>query len=436
VDHRLLTDEMFASLKKVVDTLTLGWQGQLAPRLNHRKILSFPFKFEEPLCWPHLIRVDKAARLALWQSPAVCQVQSTDQRSRRGCRTRAVNELEQEVPRIAVVILIYKSYKNAAACVLAYEQQLGDRDILMCLDNTPESAGRATHGDVVFPMKALWFDARLKDGRNSGPAGGFALGASIARRAMAEVVVLSDQDFMPDAGLMSSLWEAHQQEPNAIISAISRDPFTGRRLPSVPGQRWRHGYLEQGLLPNSHELALSGGWRRAVVENAGPGRTVATPFTSPHGMLIPHAILEKVGVFSVELFIGFEDYEYCLRAGEADVDVRVALAATGEHHQDWSRSLSFWRLRLRVAAFSPARAAYTYRNTWWVAHRYIPNRRLRRRWLLRETAALFGWLLAGGAPVRLRLRACVMGLISGFVGRWSWRTHWYLLAKLEEMRDD
>lgn len=135
------------------------------------------------------------------------------------------------------------------------------------------------------------------------------------------------------------------------------------------------------------------------------------------GALTSAAAFRHIGPFREDFFIDFVDFEYCLRARRAGYRILVSCPARMFHRVGSRTQERIANITLSPTHHRPIRRYYLFRNAVEVIRSYgliFPH------WLLYQIAALleviFGILLIEDCRIR-KLRACVVGLWDGILGR-------------------
>ena len=309
-----------------------------------------------------------------------------------------------------VIIVAYNRYDLVGTSSAAYLAQDPAPGQIVVVDNsdTPDQA-------AVVKLGLEWLPGHDRDGRNSGSAGGFAVGMDYAFGQGAAYVVLSDQDFVPHPGLLGSLWDTAVKHPSAAVSSFTVDPTTHQVLPaflaSAPGQ----GSNQLCLAPNRHEMVQSLGWTvtgtkfRSVADIQAYAATVGAdtlraPVAFPQGLAVPREIHHSVGTFRREFFVGWEDYEFCCRLQDCGHLLLVAPGAVGSHHLSWHHTIRLGPLSLKIFANDPSRFYFHVRNSIVMA-RERARGRLFARWMLRLGYHSANYFALGPPPVQARAGA-------------------------------
>ena len=103
-----------------------------------------------------------------------------------------------------------------------------------------------------------------------------------------------------------------------------------------------------------------------------PADRKAVSIAGTAGLLIHREVIDRIGVYNPRFFVGYEDYDYCLRAGNAGYTVTVVDEAIVHHPDHQSRISARTRLLEKLLAYLPSfwgiirtgtgRDFYTVRN--------------------------------------------------------------------------
>ena len=265
-------------------------------------------------------------------------------------------------PRLAAVVLNYRTPQDALLAVRSLQASRRPVDEIVVVDNASDDGS------------AEWLRARLvgamliETESNLGFSGGVNRGVRAALANGAELVAIANADVVlaPDA-------------LGALESALAADAAAGIAGPLVlarafpdrigsAGIRWRRrtGRMRQRLAGDP-------------VAEAGP-ETEAVDGVEASAMLVRREVFERAGLFDERYFFGFEDLELCLRAGRAGFATLVVGAARAYHQG-----------AATLAANSPQRLYYGARNQLLLAEEAAPGGRLGRA---ARAAMVLAWNVA------------------------------------------
>jgi len=284
---------------------------------------------------------------------------------------------------VGVVVLNWNRREDTLACLRSLQRVEAPALLPIVVDNG-SSDGSAEAIAAEFPQIEL-----IRTGANLGFAGGNNVGIERALALGATHVVVLNNDVEVDPGFAAALLAEASRRPDAaslgskILFASPADViwFAGATYDPRSGYNGRQrGYRE----PDDGRF----------------DEVVATDRACGAAMLVPRAVLERVGLFDPELFLYNEDTDWSLRARAAGLRHYVVPASKVWH---------------RVSAgsggeSSPTSLYYGARNSIVVAERYAPLGRLgtwRRRAVM--LAALIAQALRSG-----RARAGVAAVLQGF----------------------
>lgn len=199
----------------------------------------------------------------------------------------------------------------------------------------------------------------LEQGRNTGIAAAQNRGIEYARRRGFGYVLLSDDDSIPDEGMVSTLLaglrEGNQPAGGSEDPVASSDP--ARAVAAV-------GPLIEEDKPGGDQLvyvARRWGPRRATAAELS-ARRLRVAFLLASGCLVDLAALEQVGPMNEEMFIDHVDLEWGLRARRAGYDLLV-LPAARMRHSLGDQTAHVPGRRQPVHVHGPVRGYYLMRNT-------------------------------------------------------------------------
>lgn len=239
--------------------------------------------------------------------------------------------------------------------------------------------------------------ALLTQPRNLGLAEAQNLGIDWARTHGYTYVLLLDQDSQPGSGMVVSLLQAlHTLSASRSIAAVG---------PRFQDLRDNHGapFVRVRFPLN----------RKLYCEH--PGQTIACDFLISSGMLIPLAVLDRVGPMDAGLFIDNVDLEWGFRAQAQGYALHGVCAATMHHRLGDARRALPLGLG-QVVVHGPSRLYYMMRNR--VLLYRMPH--TPGRWIAQDLPRVLVKLLLFGVligPRRHNLRCMLRGLVDGIRGR-------------------
>ena len=221
----------------------------------------------------------------------------------------------------------------------------------------------------------------LAQSRNLGLAKAHNLGILWARERGFRYVLLSDQDSIPDAGMVEALHAAlgrlrHEGMP-AAVGPVFHDLREDREAPFV-----RIGF------PVNRKLHCEF-----------PGQTIACDFLISSGALIPLDVIDAVGPMNEGLFIDNIDLEWSFRARARGYTLHGVCAATMHHRLGDSRRALPFGLG-QVVVHGPARLYYMMRNRL----RLYRMAHTPRVWVAQDVPRVLAKLLLFGVLIGPRLR--------------------------------
>jgi GT2 family glycosyltransferase/glycosyltransferase involved in cell wall biosynthesis len=301
---------------------------------------------------------------------------SDAERARVAARTRdALTSAGSAAAAVVAVVVTHQPAPERLAALLAALSPQVDRVILVDNGSQPpvEPWLRAQGCPNLDPLLLP---------ENIGLAAAQNAGIARARELGADFVVLSDQDSVPEAGmveaLLNAVWSLRQQ---------------GQRVAAV-GPRYREADGVPGPFVRLRGL------RYQRLDCGDRGDIVEVDHLIASGCLIPLPVLDEVGDMTAELFIDYVDVEWGLRARRAGYRC-FGVCAAGMRHERGQVSLRI--LGRTVPLHEPLRLYYQHRNAVWL---------MRQNWLGRR------WKFANA--LRLARNLCVYALLPGSrLARWK-----------------
>jgi rhamnosyltransferase len=290
----------------------------------------------------------------------------------------------------AVVVSYHPDPVAVAKLVEAVARQVG---AVVLVDNGSE-------GDWQSGMAASLHAAGgilMPQSRNLGLAAAQNRGIEWARECGFTYVLLLDQDSEPGDGMVASLREALVRLSNAgQVAAVGPRFHDLREHRDAPFVRVR--------FPLNRKL-----WCEQ------PAQTIACNFLISSGMLIPLAVLDRVGPMDAGLFIDNVDLEWGFRAQARGYALYGVCAATMHHRLgDTRRALPFGLGQ--VVVHGPVRLYYMMRNR--VRLYRLPH--TPRVWIAQDLPRVLVKLLLFSVLIGPRgrnLRCMLRGLLDGMRGR-------------------
>lgn len=296
----------------------------------------------------------------------------------------------------AVVVAFQPSIDALGGLLFALAPQV---EQVLVVDNTPgdNREARAWLARLSLP-NALYVEL----GENKGIATALNVGIRMAMEAGATHVLLSDQDSLPDAGMVGALLHSMRrlQMGGARVGAVGPcfvDRNTGIAHPfqaRVPGKFF---YGHRCPTP--------------------PEGTVEALTLITSGTLIPIAVLDDVGGMREDFFIDHVDIEWCHRARARGWRLFGTAAATMRHSMGDEDALRVWYFGWRrESSYSPLRMYYRIRN--FVALCQLDY--IGWRWKVRNAWYWLGFVYSHVLFGRTRLASLGMagrGVLDGLRGR-------------------
>ncbi|KZC24501.1 glycosyl transferase family 2 [Rhodanobacter thiooxydans] len=298
---------------------------------------------------------------------------------------------EISVSGICAVIVSYQPDLAAIADLLGRVMpQVG---AVALVDNASGGDWQAAIGELL----AAHGGALLGQPRNIGLAAAQNVGIDWARARGFRHVLLLDQDSEPGADMVAALWRALQ-----VLSAAGKVAAVGPRFHD-PREHRDAPFVRIGFPLNRKQ------WCAADTPS------VACDFLISSGMLIPLAVLDRVGPMDAGLFIDNVDLEWGFRARAQGYALHGVCAATMYHRLgDGRRALPFGRGRIVV--HGSLRLYYMMRNRLLLYR--LPH--TPRTWVAQDLPRVLAKLFLFGVLVGPRwrnLRCMLRGLHDGLRGR-------------------
>jgi GT2 family glycosyltransferase/glycosyltransferase involved in cell wall biosynthesis len=316
--------------------------------------------------------------------------QPSEERARVVARTR--HELDHggvaAVSAVVAVVVTHQPARDKLSALLAALSPQVDRLLLVDDGSHPslEAWLQAHAGPGVEPI-FLRENRGLAAAQNAGIAKAHALGA--------DFVLLSDQDSLPEPGMV-----------DALLGAVQTLREQGVRVGAVgPSYREADG--------SSGPFVRLRGWRYQHLACHGAGGILEVDHLIASGCLIPLPVLQEVGAMAEELFIDYVDVEWGLRARRAGYRSFGVCDAGMRHERGQAPQRIFGR---PIPLYAPLRHYYQNRNAVWLICRdWLPlHWKLANAVRLARNLAVYA-LLPG--PRLARWRMAVEGIVHGLRGK-------------------
>lgn len=208
--------------------------------------------------------------------------------------------------KIASVIVAYNNYHDVDILMQKLRQIDYGNHVIIIVDNTDdESLAYPGYDDVVYQ----------KTGQNSGSASGFAMGMQLAYDCGADWIWLHDQDGYPYEGCLDALLNVNLDNDLVILAPVIIDEC-GEEM--VDFRCKSNAFLAHTGVNITDDIVN--------VDSLGTA-----------GIFVNRAVIDKIGVYDGEhFFVGWEDFEYSLRAKKNGVQL-LAVKAAKYHHPNWYR---------------------------------------------------------------------------------------------------
>ena len=260
----------------------------------------------------------------------------------------------------------------------------GLEDTLTCLDSLshislPNGVTTQTlvidNGSDVDPCEAIhqrFAEVQtLRNTQNLGFAGGCNVGMRVAMAAGADAVLLLNNDTIVAPDFLAQLLSAQQALARPTLAAPLIYDMQQRNLVTFAGGKIDFG---RGKFEHRIDIQTSGFLKKPDVSPQKTSEVLKTSEVSAHDyvtgccMLIPRAVIERIGVLDASFFAYCEDVEYCLRARAQGIDCVLVASSHIWHNESAST-----RRGLSAGTHSPLKHYLLIRNQIWVIKKYAPR---------------------------------------------------------------
>jgi GT2 family glycosyltransferase len=204
---------------------------------------------------------------------------------------------------ISIVIPVFNRKEYTRECLQSLNKQTDQRFKVVIVDDGSTDGTEAMLREE-FPEVEV-----LKGSGNLFWTAGVNMGIRHALKQGAELIMTMNNDVITDEHLIEKMYYWHAQKPTALLGALELDANT--QQPIFGGERlnWLLNTIEE-VLPTLSKDEQKG--LHAVTHL--PGR----------GLLIPRAVIEKIGIFDQDRFPHYiADYDYTHTARRAGFELYV-----------------------------------------------------------------------------------------------------------------
>ena len=256
--------------------------------------------------------------------------------------------------RIAIVVVNWNGREDTLACLASLrEVDYSPLDVVVVDNGSSDRSVPAIR--AAFPEVRV-----IEAGRNLGFAGGNNVGIEAVLAEGADYVLLLNNDTVVSPDLVRELVTVAQASPD--VAAVSPKIY----YQTEPGRVWYAGARwvpERATFEHVGQGTLDDG-------DHGDGQPLETAYACGCAMLVPAAVLRRVGLLDSELFLLYEETDWCFRARRLGLRCLIAPRATVWHKV----SASFG------GRLSPLYAYFDMRNRLLWAKRHLSRAERARVW--------------------------------------------------------
>ncbi|MDO9100560.1 MAG: glycosyltransferase [Caldisericota bacterium] len=296
---------------------------------------------------------------------------------------------------IAAVVVTTGRKRELSACIASIRAGTVVPDVIVIVDNgscTPVCAEEFAPPNPVVIVRSE---------RNTGPAGGAALGQQESMARGADWVWMIDDDAVVCADALAELLH------------IVGKPNGAGYLRSVV---YEQSCPERAFL-NAFTYNRRSGLLTRVPESAYLAKVFPFDACSMAGLFLSRALIERIGVFDASLYGWYDDTEYTLRATLAGYQGLAVPASRLLHPTIDRRQVVVLGRRLTVLADKPERVYYGTRNCLVVQRKLLPHWRFWVAFVPVFAIRRFLLILMTYANRRAFLRHFLRGVWDGLQGR-------------------
>jgi GT2 family glycosyltransferase len=203
-------------------------------------------------------------------------------------------------PKVYIVLVHWNSWNETSICLAALEGLLYPNRRVIVSDN-----GSVDDSVLRIRQRFPWVEIIL-NGKNLGFPGGCNAGIRRALADSADYVWLLNNDAVPDPNALNALVDKAESDPQ--IGAVGSVIYCMEKPLEL--QAWGGGYVNFWLGRAKHFL-------RPVADSK-------VQYITGASLLIPRRVLETVGFLDEEIFLYWDDPEYCWRLRRAGWKLAVA----------------------------------------------------------------------------------------------------------------
>lgn len=216
---------------------------------------------------------------------------------------------------ICAIVVNYNSAKELESCVQSLLSESVDSIVLV--DNASPHPG-----EIEALRRISMMDRRivvLPLPENRGFGAGVNAGIACAASKSTHYLLMNPDAELTEGALQILVQESSDAYPGEIVSP---------RIVRPNGDVWFDG----------GSIDIAAGRACRPLPNRCPNATVSCSFVSGAVMLIPRSVHKAVGPFRDDLFMYWEDVDYCLRAYRLGIPIKVVRSAVAIHEVGSSSS--------------------------------------------------------------------------------------------------
>ncbi len=229
------------------------------------------------------------------------------------------------MPELSIVVSTFGNYEGLARVLDGYEAQTAPEDsfeVVVVIDaaDPDPGAAEAAIGRRGYPVRVL-----------RGQTPGVSANRNSGWRAAAQLVLFTDNDTIPEPGLVSEHLAWHRREPADEVAVLGHVRWADE-VDVTPFMDW----LDHGIQFDFPAIdGIEAGWGRFYSANVS----------------VKRAMVERVGGFDeIHFPYGYEDLDFAYRADAQGLRVLYNREAVVQHLREYD--LSFYERRMRRIAFA------------------------------------------------------------------------------------
>jgi len=210
------------------------------------------------------------------------------------------------MPKVFIIVLHYKNWKDTQSCLKSLEALNYDNFEVIVVDNSPED-------NFQLPITNFQL-TRINNKKNLGFAGGNNIGIKQAIEKAADYVLLLNNDTVVDRNFLKELVEVGESDKKAGILGPIIYEYQSDKIHFAGGKiNWLY---TKGIHISTKRSPAPYGAGRSD-QPFQPSSVNEVDYITGACMLVKRGVIEKIGLMPEEYFLYLEDVDWCLKARRA-----------------------------------------------------------------------------------------------------------------------